>query len=234
MGLFHKIAAAGLSLMMTVGLLTGCSGNTNQLDLPKKGEEIAVLKVKDYGEMKIRLFPKSAPKAVENFTTHAKNGYYDGLKFHRVIAEFMAQTGDPTGTGMGGESIWGEGFGVEHDKNLSHFTGALGCAQSSQPNSIGSQFYIVNTSPIETEYWDYMEQLAQFQGKEPYNYSASVKETYERIGGAPHLDGAYTVFGQVFEGIEVVEKIMAQETDESDMPKTDILIESITIVPYEG
>ena len=136
MGLFHKIAAAGLSLMMTVGLLTGCSGNTNQLDLPKKGEEIAVLKVKDYGEMKIRLFPKSAPKAVENFTTHAKNGYYDGLKFHRVIAEFMAQTGDPTGTGMGGESIWGEGFGVEHDKNLSHFTGALGCAQSSQPSSI--------------------------------------------------------------------------------------------------
>ncbi len=90
MGLFHKIAAAGLSLMMTVGLLTGCSGNTNQLDLPKKGEEIAVLKVKDYGEMKIRLFPKSAPKAVENFTTHAKNGYYDGLKFHRVIAEYGA------------------------------------------------------------------------------------------------------------------------------------------------
>ena len=80
------------------------------LENPKKGETIAIIKVKDYGEIKLKFFKDEAPKAVENFLTHAKNGYYNGQIFHRVINEFMIQGGDPTGTGTGGESIWKEPF----------------------------------------------------------------------------------------------------------------------------
>ena len=80
------------------------------LEKPKKGETIAIIKVKDYGEIKLKFFKDEAPKAVENFLTHAKNGYYNGQIFHRVINEFMIQGGDPTGTGTGGESIWKEPF----------------------------------------------------------------------------------------------------------------------------
>ena len=81
----------------------------SQLDKPKSGETVANIKT-NRGEIKVRLFPDKAPKAVENFVTHAKNGYYDGLIFHRVIDNFMIQGGDPTGTGCGGESIWGTAF----------------------------------------------------------------------------------------------------------------------------
>ena len=79
-----------------------------QLDTDKLTPS-AVIKT-NLGEMTLALFPEQAPKAVENFVTLAKNGYYDGVIFHRVISDFMIQTGDPTGTGMGGESIWGKAF----------------------------------------------------------------------------------------------------------------------------
>lgn len=78
-----------------------------QKEMPAVGEKIAVIKT-DKGDIKVRLFPEEAPKAVENFVTHAENGYYDGLIFHRVIKDFMIQGGDPKGTGTGGESIWGQ------------------------------------------------------------------------------------------------------------------------------
>ncbi len=93
-------------------LASGCSGDRSegtplmQLDPPKEGEQIAVMTT-NMGVIKFRLFPEQAPKTVENFTTHAKNGYYNGMKFHRVINDFMIQSGDPEGTGKGGESIWG-------------------------------------------------------------------------------------------------------------------------------
>ena len=78
-----------------------------QLEEPKEGEEIAVIKT-NYGEMKFKLCPEEAPKAVENFVTHSKDGYYDNLTFHRVIENFMIQGGDPNGDGTGGASIWGD------------------------------------------------------------------------------------------------------------------------------
>ena len=116
---------------------------------PEKGEEIAVMTVKDYGEIKFRFFPEEAPKAVENFITHVKNGYYDGVTFHRVIQDFMIQGGDPKGDGTGGESIWGEGFGVETSNNLYHFRGALCMANTGRANSNGSQFYILQNGDTE-------------------------------------------------------------------------------------
>ena len=118
-----------------------------QKEMPAVGEKIAVIKT-DKGDIKVRLFPEEAPKAVENFVTHAENGYYDGLIFHRVIKDFMIQGGDPQGTGMGGPgySIKGE-FAMNGVRNdLKHTRGVLSMARSMMPNSAGSQFFIMHAN----------------------------------------------------------------------------------------
>ena len=102
---------------------------------------IAVMKT-SMGDITIQLYPEEAPKTVENFVTHAKNGYYDGIIFHRVIEGFMIQGGDPTGTGRGGESIWGNVFEDEFSHKLHNFRGALAMANAGA-NTNGSQFFIV-------------------------------------------------------------------------------------------
>lgn len=92
----------------------------------------------------LELFPEYAPKAVENFTTHVKNGYYDGIIFHRVIKDFMIQWGDPTGTGRGGKSIWGRAFEDEFTFDLTHKRWVISMANAGR-NTNGSQFFIVTT-----------------------------------------------------------------------------------------
>ncbi|MEG2074030.1 MAG: peptidylprolyl isomerase, partial [Angelakisella sp.] len=114
----------------------------NLLQFAPATGEVATLKT-TMGDIKLMFFPGEAPKCVENFLTHAKDGYYDDVIFHRVIEDFMIQGGDPEGTGMGGETIWGKGIADEYSTALYHFRGALCMAKSSAPNSIGSQFYIV-------------------------------------------------------------------------------------------
>jgi len=109
----------------------------------------AVIKT-NMGEITVQLYPEEAPKAVENFITHAKNGYYDGIIFHRVIRDFMIQGGDPTGTGRGGESIWGESFEDEFSGKLHNFRGALSMANAGT-NTNGSQFFIVQCAEPVTD-----------------------------------------------------------------------------------
>lgn len=233
-----------------------------QLEMPEKGEEICVIST-DMGDIKIRLFPEAAPKAVYSFKSHALNGYYDGLTFHRVIDEFMIQGGDPNGNGSGGESIWGKAFDDEFHTNLVNITGALSCANSG-PNTNGSQFFINLTEAGGTD-WDsyesysaeYKTYLAQYEdtyGDEGRTYFTSMygdtvdfdkvtdeyKAIYNENGGNFHLDGAYsvtgrghTVFGQVFEGLDVVKSIMQVETDDNNMPVEDVIINSVKIVQYE-
>lgn len=201
-----------------------------QFELPEKGETIAVLET-NMGQIKIRLFPESAPIAVANFKALIEQGYYDGVIFHRVIQDFMIQGGDPEGTGMGGESVWGEGFEYEFNANLLHFTGALSMAHSGLPNSNGSQFFIVDAPAVtETE--------LEVYGYDQF-YSDEAIELYKQHGGTYHLDGVanssgHTVFGQVFEGMEVVDAISAVETDSSDKPLEDVVIEKAKLVEYEG
>jgi len=117
-----------------------------QLRKQQAGDITAVMNT-SMGEIKILLFPDAAPKAVENFTTHAKNGYYNGLIFHRVIPDFMIQGGDPTGTGMGGESIWGKPFEDEFSPDYHNLRGALSMANAG-PGTNGSQFFIVQESSV--------------------------------------------------------------------------------------
>ena len=112
----------------------------SQLSAPVKGDKIAVMTT-NKGVIKFKLFEKECPKTVENFATHAVNGYYEGIIFHRVIKDFMIQGGDPTGTGRGGESIWGRNFPDEFDINLHNLRGALSMANAG-PNTNGSQFFI--------------------------------------------------------------------------------------------
>ncbi len=96
----------------------------------------------NFGKIELKLFPKVAPLAVKNFTTHVKEGYYNGTIFHRVIKNFMIQGGDPTGTGMGGESIWHKPFKDEFAPNLIFDRPYLLAMANRGPNTNGSQFFI--------------------------------------------------------------------------------------------
>ena len=231
-----RIAAALLAVGMLLSV-SGCSNSSSliQFEPPKKGQTVAEMVVKDYGSIKIMLFEEQAPKAVENFVTHAKNGYYDGLIFHRVIADFMIQGGNP-GDDTGGKSIWGEPFEDEFSDQLRNFTGALSMANSG-PNTNGSQFFIMCSPKMSggQQEFDYYNTVSRVQqGHESLEYPKEQMEKYIEVGGAPWLDDVHTVFGQVYEGLDIVEKIMQQETDESAKPLTDVVIETIKISEYQG
>ena len=189
-----------------------------QFEQPAAGSIVAEMKT-SMGDITILLFPDKAPKAVENFTTHAKNGYYDGLKFHRVIPGFMIQGGDPRGNGTGGESIWGRPFQDEFTMDLWNFRGALSIANSG-PNTNGSQFFIVQAPEVDEGLLGQMKMAG---------FPADVIEKYKEVGGTPWLDHRHTVFGQVISGMDVVDAIAMAETGAQDMPKEDILIQTITV-----
>ncbi len=190
---------------------------------PVEGEEVVVLKT-NHGDIFIRLFEEAAPKAVENFKTHVKNGYYDGIIFHRVIDDFMIQGGDPTGTGRGGESIWGKPFEDEIDLNYRNFRGALSMANAG-PNTNGSQFFIVQKGPVEEDIIRQMRDLGASKG-----YPDEIVDAYENIGGTFWLDGKHTVFGQVYNGMDVVDEISFQPKNAMDKPNEDVVIEKAEIL----
>lgn len=192
----------------------------------KTGDTIAVIST-NMGDITVKMLPDAAPKAVENFLTHAKNGYYDGIIFHRVIRDFMIQGGDPTGTGMGGESIWGKPFADEFSDNARNFRGALSMANAG-PGTNGSQFFIVQAGPETMD--ERMFPMLKRQGK---TFSEDAVSAYMEHGGTPWLDGAHTVFGQVIEGMEIVDKIAAVKVDRGSRPYNEISITGITVKTAE-
>lgn len=192
----------------------------NQLQV-KEGIK-AVLKT-NMGDMTFVLFPDVAPKTVENFTTHAKNGYYNGLIFHRVIKDFMIQGGDPTGTGMGGESIWGKKFEDEFSIDARNYYGALSMANSG-PNTNGSQFFIVQAKEVPDSLMGQMEQLKD------NGYPQECIDNYKAVGGTPWLDFHHTVFGQLIEGADVLDDIASVRVGMADKPMYDVTIDSVEII----
>jgi cyclophilin family peptidyl-prolyl cis-trans isomerase len=133
-----------LYFLLLLAFLVGCSTSkekTFQEQKIKEKMEVAVIKT-NMGTIELELFPKEAPKAVENFTKLANEGYYDGVIFHRVIDNFMIQGGDPTGTGRGGESIWGKPFKDEFSPNLKFDQPGLLAMANAGPGTNGSQFFI--------------------------------------------------------------------------------------------
>ncbi len=204
------------------------SGYTDMVNytLPEKGEEIVVMTIKDKGTIKIKLFPELLPRACANFVALAKQGYYDGLIFHRIIADFMIQGGDPLGTGYGGECIWGTKFDGGYSKYLCHVAGALAYANSGSTATNGSQFYITVGQKFPAE------ATPMYSA---FDYTDTALKAYEEDGGYPPLDGGYTVFGQVFEGLDLVVDICNNTvTSGSDRPVEDVIIEKVEVVQYEG
>lgn len=197
-----------------------------QLQKPNKGEEIAVITT-NHGAFKLRLFEKAAPKAVENFKTHAKNGYYNGVTFHRVMNEFMIQGGDPEGTGRGGNSIWGDAFEDEFDPNYHNLRGAVSMANAG-PNTNGSQFFIVHKTETPK---NMIEEIAKI-GEEG-GFTSEVIDAYKKLGGTPWLDFKHTVFGQVYEGMEIVDEIAFVDVDRNDKPLNPVIMEKIEIKEYK-
>lgn len=188
-----------------------------QLELERVSGPTAVIST-NYGDITVQLFPEQAPKTVENFVTLARRGYYDGVNFHRVITDFMIQGGDPTGTGAGGESAFGEPFADEFSKKLFNLRGALSMANAG-PNTNGSQFFIVQNQHLSPEMNVQMEVAG---------YPKKVIEAYAN-GGTPWLDFHHTVFGQVIAGMDVVDQIAACATDAQDKPQQDVTIQTVKV-----
>ena len=189
-----------------------------QLDLTKAEGPQATIKT-SLGEVRVQLFAKLAPKTVKNFVELAKKGYYNGVLFHRVIPDFMIQGGDPTGTGRGGESIYGEAFEDEFSDQLFNFNGALSMVNAG-PNTNGSQFFIVSASRVPANMLEQMKMVG---------YPQEIIDHYKETGGTPWLDHRHTVFGQVISGMEIVEKISKVDRDGMDKPKEDVVMNEITI-----
>lgn len=190
-----------------------------QLSEATANEKKVIMKT-NKGDITFRLFPEYAPKTVENFLGLAEAGYYDGIIFHRVINDFMIQGGDPTGTGMGGSSIWGESFKDEFNMNLFNLNGALSMANAG-PNTNGSQFFIVTAKHVPAN------MLGQLEAG---GWPKEVVEAYAKNGGTPWLDQKHTVFGQVEAGMDIVYAIEGVKKGAQDKPVEDVVIESITIL----
>ena len=190
-----------------------------QVDIEAVDGPIATIKT-NHGDMRIKLFPEHAPKTVANFIALSKDGYYDGVIFHRIIKDFMIQGGDPTGTGMGGESIYGESFEDEFSEELYNVRGALSMANAG-PNTNGSQFFIVQNQHLPYS----KKEIARGGWPEP------IAEIYAEQGGTPHLDRRHTVFGQLADeaSYEVLDAIAGVETGAMDKPVDDVVIETIEI-----
>ena len=190
-----------------------------QVDIEAVEGPIATIKT-NHGDMRIKLFPDHAPKTVANFIALSKDGYYDGVIFHRIIKDFMIQGGDPTGTGMGGESIYGESFEDEFSEELYNIRGALSMANAG-PNTNGSQFFIV-----QNQHLPYSKKEIARGG-----WPESIAEIYAEQGGTPHLDRRHTVFGQLADeaSYEVLDAIAGVETGAMDKPVEDVVIETIEI-----
>lgn len=175
------------------------------------------------GTMTVKLYD-STPKHRDNFVKLVNEAYYDDLLFHRVISGFMVQGGDPESRNAPASKRLGGGgppYKIDAEIGAYHFKGALSAArQADQVNpekkSSGSQFYVVQ-GKIATD-----QELKAMEQRNGITYSAEDKEKYKTIGGTPFLDNNYTVFGEVVEGMEVIDKIAAVKTAPGDRPLEDI------------
>ena len=195
-------------------------------DLPAQNVFKKILIETSLGDITIVLFEET-PMHAENFLDLIKTGIYEDILFHRVINNFMIQTGDPTTRGADKGTLLGTGgpghtVPAEFHPSLYHKKGALAAArQGDQTNperaSSGSQFYIVQGA-VFTE-----DQLSQMEIRQMHiKFTEDQRQVYTNIGGTPHLDYEYTVFGEVIDGLDVVDKIAAVQTDENNRPLEDI------------
>lgn len=199
-----------------------CLFALNTLAQKKSKKDELITLTTEYGKMRIILFDET-PKHKENFIKLTKDKFYNDLLFHRVIKDFMVQGGDPNSRDAKPDIMLGKGdngykIPAEISPKYFHRKGALAAARDNNPKkeSSGCQFYIV-----EGRKWSKSE-LDKQAARAARKLTDAQRKVYETEGGTPHLDGAYTVFGQVIDGMDVLDKISAQPRDERDRPDKDI------------
>ncbi len=174
----------------------------------------------NYGDMRVMLY-NSTPKHRDNFIKLAEEGFYDELLFHRVIEGFMVQGGDPESRNAQPVVIYGmggPGYQLDPEIGAPHIRGALAAARNNNPEkrSSGSQFYLVQGRKVDDAMLDQMEQ------KKGIKYNEAQRKLYKEEGGAPFLDNDYTVFGELVEGFDVLDRIARVETDRNKRPLQDL------------
>ncbi len=222
---FIQMVAA---MVLFAGIWGACSQASNQGNEERPRVQI----ITGFGNLTLELYNET-PEHRDNFLKLVEEGFYDGTLFHRVINGFMIQGGDPhSRDAVPGEPLGSGGPGytipAEIEDEFYHQKGALSAArQGDQINperrSSGSQFYIVHGRRFSNEELDRMEQQMDRE------FTAEQREAYTTVGGAPHLDGGYTVFGQVISGMEIIDKIATVETGAGDRPKEDVVMEVIIL-----
>lgn len=230
-----------LSVLLLAGvLIAACGDNKGKKESDKNESDTKIMEEQKTltnvhvlietteGNIKIRLYDQT-PLHRDNFVKLVESKFYDGVIFHRVIKNFMIQGGDPDSKNPVAEKRYGSGgpgytIPAEIDSSLIHKKGALAAARTGDATnpkraSSGSQFYIVQGDKFNAN-----------EVNPGFKYTAEQLETYKTIGGTPHLDGAYTIFGEVVEGIDVVDKIAAVKTGVADRPIKDVVITKMEIV----
>lgn len=233
-----------------LGSSTGCQPKSTPLEnLPQEDSQVTKETIKDmpdnsnahvkittkFGDMIVELFDET-PQHRDNFLKLVDEGYYNDLIFHRVIKNFMIQGGDPDSRGAAPNARLGAGgpgytVPAEFNNAFTHKKGALAAArQGDQVNpkraSSGSQFYIVQGAPVQEAMLLNLEMRRNY-GKDSTNqfhYSPEDLEFFKTQGGTPHLDGEYTVFGQIIEGLSIVDSIGAVRTMPGDRPVEDVIM----------
>jgi cyclophilin family peptidyl-prolyl cis-trans isomerase len=202
----------GIGFMMPVNAQSAKSGSKEKM------VEIST----EYGKMKIKLYNET-PKHRDNFIKLVSEGFYDDLIFHRVIKDFMIQGGDPNSKNAAPDAMLGSGdvgykIPAEINPVLHHKKGVLAAARDNNPEkaSSGCQFYIVQGRKSNDAELDAM------QARSGIKYTEKQRNDYKTLGGTPHLDGGYTAFGEVVEGLEVIDKIAAVQTKPGDRPVQDV------------
>lgn len=203
----------GLVLALTAMVVMGCQGD---------GPTYAMIET-EFGNMKVELY-NSTPLHKENFIKLAKEGFYNDLLFHRVIQGFMVQGGDPQSKdAKKGQNLGagGPGYKIDAEIGAPHFKGTLAAARQGGPGnpmkqSSGSQFYLVQGKTYTAA------QLSGIAANKGISYNPDQIKKYGTVGGTPQLDMDYTVFGEVVEGLDVIDKIAAVETAPGDRPLQDV------------
>lgn len=225
-------------LIIVVGVLS-CVNKETIATLEENGiskdDELVKLST-SYGDMYIKLYDET-PQHKENFLKLAREGFYDSLLFHRVIKEFMIQGGDPNSKGATSGSRLGTGgpdyrVPAEFNDSLIHKKGALAAARTGGPSnpekeSSGSQFYIVQGKLASDGELDSMEKR-----KKDFTYTPAQREIYKTIGGTPFLDMEYTVFGEVFMGLNIIDSIAMVRTGSGDRPVEDQMMQ-MEVISYK-
>ncbi len=207
-------------LLFVTLLLSSCGEKTRRVEIQT-----------EFGNMEVILF-NSTPNHRDNFIKLAEQGFYDDLLFHRVIKNFMVQGGDPNSKDApAGQALGsgGPGYKIDAEIGEKHFKGRLSAARQGdavnpQKQSSGSQFYIVQGAPVSNA------QLQSFINRKGTTYTQEDFNIYDQVGGTPHLDDDYTVFGQVVdEDLHVIDKIAAVQTNGSDRPLKDIKMKVVVL-----